>query len=153
MIKTLIFSFAVFLLAAGFRGNSSNVMVTNMDTLPKKSKDTSEAPIIFQKVTIDARIETIVWTKYLQQNIPAHIQRAAAKNPPPGEYKVTVIFMVDRDGTLKEIKAQNDPGYGFAKSAEELVKNAPEWLPAIENGRNISSYRRETIVFEIKPDK
>lgn len=48
---------------------------------------------------------------------------------------VSVSFVVEKDGSLSDIKYANDLGYGTGEAAVELLKKSPKWSPAIQNGK------------------
>ncbi|WP_295655216.1 energy transducer TonB [uncultured Mucilaginibacter sp.] len=50
---------------------------------------------------------------------------------------VILTFVVERDGSLTEIKALRDPGNGLAEEAIRVLKLAPHWTPGIQNGKKV----------------
>lgn len=50
---------------------------------------------------------------------------------------VIVNFVVERDGTLTDIKVVRDLGYGTGKEAIRMLKSAPKWKPGIQNGKPV----------------
>ena len=50
---------------------------------------------------------------------------------------VIVNFVVERDGSLTDIKVLRDPGYGMGKEAIRMLQNAPKWKPGVQNGRAV----------------
>lgn len=50
---------------------------------------------------------------------------------------VKVTFIVEKDGSLSEIKVKEDLGHGTAESAVNVLKKSPKWSPAIQNGRKV----------------
>jgi protein TonB len=60
-----------------------------------------------------------------------------------------VRFLVERDGSIENVKALNDPGYGLARGAEQVVKSGPKWKPGIQNGNKVRSYHTQPIAFVI----
>jgi beta-lactamase regulating signal transducer with metallopeptidase domain len=65
--------------------------------------------------------------------------------------KLTMEFMVEKDGSLSEIKAVKDLGYGLADEAIRVLKLSPKWIPASENGQPVRvSY---TLPITIMADK
>jgi len=87
------------------------------------------------------------WNKFLERNLNA--QTPADHSAPPGRYSVTVSFLVDTTGNISEVIAENDPGYGTAQEAVRVIKNGPNWQPAIQNGRKVFYRQKQTIVFEV----
>lgn len=51
--------------------------------------------------------------------------------------RVIVQFVVERDGSLTDIKVVRDPGMGTADAALALFKKSPKWEPGIQNGRPV----------------
>ncbi len=71
--------------------------------------------------------------KFLQKNIkyPA----MAKENNIQG--KVYITFVVERDGSLTDIKIVRDPGSGLGDEAERVLKISPHWKPGIQNGKPV----------------
>jgi protein TonB len=70
------------------------------------------------------------WASFLKNNF----------SPPdePGlKGKVTVSFVVEKDGSLTDIKVLKDIGYGSGKEAERVLRKSPKWTPAEQNGRKV----------------
>lgn len=53
--------------------------------------------------------------------------------------KVYVSFVVEKDGSLTDIKVIRDIGYGTGKEAVRVVKLSPKWIPAEQNGKKVRS--------------
>lgn len=87
------------------------------------------------------------WQKYLQRNLRAEV--AGENGASAGRYTVVVSFLVDRDGNISEVKAENDPGYGTSDEAVRVIQRGPKWKPAVQNGRNVIYRQRQTVVFEV----
>ena len=51
--------------------------------------------------------------------------------------KVFVQFVVEKDGTLTDIKVMRDLGYGTGAEAIRVLKKSPRWKPGIQNGRPV----------------
>lgn len=62
---------------------------------------------------------------------------------------VLVEFMVERDGSLTQMKIIKSVGSGCDKVAMKVLKSAPKWRPAKQMGRVIRSKCRIPIRFEI----
>jgi len=100
----------------------------------------------FTSVQVEAKFKGD-WNKYLERNLNA--QTPADNGAPPGRYTVTVSFLVSKDGSISEVKAINDPGYGCGAEAVRVIKKGPAWSPAIQNGRNVIYRQKQNIVFEV----
>ncbi|SEM75042.1 protein TonB [bacterium A37T11] len=51
--------------------------------------------------------------------------------------KVLMQFVVERDGSLTDIKILRDLGYGTGLEAIRILKASPKWKPGIQNGRPV----------------
>jgi hypothetical protein len=92
---------------------------------------------------------SVAWTKYLERNLNKDIP--TANGGPPGKYMVTVSFMVKSDGSLVDVSAQNNPGYGTREEAARLIAKGPNWIPAMLNGKPVSYRNKVAITFVVKP--
>ncbi|MGZ3812139.1 MAG: energy transducer TonB, partial [Mucilaginibacter sp.] len=51
--------------------------------------------------------------------------------------KVYIGFIVEKDGTLSNLKILREPGYGSGKEALRVMSLSPKWEPGIQNGRKV----------------
>ena len=51
--------------------------------------------------------------------------------------KVYVTFVVEKDGSLTDIKVIRDIGYGTGKEAIRVLKSCPKWNPGEQNGKRV----------------
>lgn len=51
--------------------------------------------------------------------------------------KVYVSFVVEKDGSLTDIKVLRDIGYGTGKEAIRVLKSCPRWTPGEQNGKKV----------------
>jgi protein TonB len=106
---------------------------------------------IFTKVVIESGTNPKQWAEHVKKY--THLPDSVLQEIPDGIYKVRVQFVIDIHGNIGQIKAKNDPGYGFAQRAENIVTSYKgKWMPANQCGRNVKSYKEETIVFIIEKD-
>jgi periplasmic protein TonB len=71
--------------------------------------------------------------KFLQKNI--HYPTIAKENNIQG--KVYVQFIVERDGSLTDIKVLREPGSGTGDEALRVLKMSPHWRAGIQNGKPV----------------
>jgi antitoxin component YwqK of YwqJK toxin-antitoxin module len=88
------------------------------------------------------------WVNFLRKNMKAGV--AADNLAPAGKYKVILKFVVNKDGTLSDIMAENDPGYGTAAEGIRVLKLSPTWKPAILYGIYRRAYRRQPLTFVVE---
>jgi len=51
--------------------------------------------------------------------------------------KVIMTFVVEKDGSLTDIKVLREPGNGLGDEATRVMKLAPKWKPGIQNGKPV----------------
>jgi protein TonB len=105
---------------------------------------------IFEKVEIEASVNINTWRRHLESQLQRYIEDAASSGMNPGTYTVNVRFLVERDGSITDVRSLNDPGYGLGQGAVEVVKRGPKWNPGEQNGRKVRSYHTQPITFVIQ---
>lgn len=87
------------------------------------------------------------WQKYLaRSSTPGVIKQNGG---PKGLYKIHVSFIVGEDGSVSDVKASNDPGYGAAAEAVRLIKTGPNWVAAKQNGIKVKAKHSLMITFYV----
>ncbi|UOE47272.1 TonB family protein [Mucilaginibacter sp. SMC90] len=73
------------------------------------------------------------WAKFLQKNLrfPPAAQDAGVSG------RVFMSFIIEKDGTLSNIKVDRVAGYGFDEEATRVLKLAKAWKPGVQNGQNV----------------
>lgn len=71
--------------------------------------------------------------RFLQKNI--RYPSIAKENNIQG--KVYIQFVVERDGSLTDIKVIREPGSGTGDEAVRVLKSSPHWTPGIQNGKPV----------------
>lgn len=137
--------------------NQEGIKDQNIATPPPvdEGKKVVEAPKvdenqIFTKVEIEASVDQKQWIRHLQTQLQRYIEDAASAGMEPGTYTVQVKFLVERDGSIADVQALNDPGFGLGKGAVDVVKKGPKWNPGIQNGKQVRSYHTQPITFVIQ---
>ena len=88
------------------------------------------------------------WRQFLYKNMNAHVP--AENGAPSGKYTVIVKFIIDTDGTMKEVGTETSLGYGMEAEALRMMSKSPNWIPANRYGRRIKAYRRQPITFVVE---
>lgn len=68
---------------------------------------------------------------------------------PPGTYSVVIQFVVDKEGITSEINPLTHHGFGLEEEAIRVIKKAPKWEPAIQNGYKVKAYHRQVVTFNV----
>jgi len=87
------------------------------------------------------------WQKYLERNLNRDLP--VKNGAPAGKYAVNMNFIVDENGSVSHVIAENDPGYGTKDEALRVIKKGPAWVPAVQNGKKVTSLVKQSITFVI----
>jgi periplasmic protein TonB len=90
------------------------------------------------------------WSKYLQKNLNS--DAPTSNGAPPGRYTVVLSFKVDKNGAVSDINVEKDPGYGTKEEAIRVIKRGPSWKPANQNGRLVTSIKKQAITFLVNEE-
>ena len=105
---------------------------------------------IFTKVEVEAGFQggEEAWRNYLRNTMNAN--KPVENGAGGGKYTVIVKFVVSKDGSLSDIKCENDPGFGMCEEAVRVIKKTKNWIPAMQNGQHVNAYRRQPITFLVE---
>ena len=126
---------------------------TTIETTKQSAELSKTKDSVVEKVEVEASVGRQEWITHLQQTLGPVILHAAKKGMKVGTYVVNVRFLVEKDGSINDVVAINDPGYGLAKGAVKAVKTGPVWSPGSIKGRPVRSYHTQPISFVIADDK
>jgi periplasmic protein TonB len=107
------------------------------------------ADSIVNRAEVEASVDAQLWRQNLYSVLVPFIEKAASKKMKVGTYVVNVRFLVEKDGSISDVQALNDPGYGLAQGAVKAVKSGPKWTPGFSYGRPVRSYHTQPITFVI----
>lgn len=85
--------------------------------------------------------------KFFEHNLNANV--AVDRGAPVGEYTVVVSFLVLEDGTIAEVEAIKDPGYGTAEELMRVIKKFPKFTPAMQDGKPVKYRQRQSTTFSV----
>jgi outer membrane biosynthesis protein TonB len=119
---------------------------------PKIQKDTDPSknnePIFY---TADKSAQfpggSEAWIKYLGKNLNANLP--VVNGAPKGNYEVLLNFVVNSNGEVANVLASTNPGYGTASEAIRVIEKGPKWVPAVQNGKKVNFYLKQSIVFVV----
>ncbi|WP_448698424.1 energy transducer TonB [Mucilaginibacter sp. AW1-3] len=105
-------------------GNSTEKVVTEA---------VADPPFIAVEVNPEYPGGESAFGKFLQKNI--RYPSIAKENGIQG--KAYLQFIVERDGSLTDIKSLRDPGSGLGEEAIRVLKMSPHWKPGVQNGKPV----------------
>ncbi|WP_346237794.1 energy transducer TonB [Niabella insulamsoli] len=87
------------------------------------------------------------WKKFLERNLSGQV--AVDNGAAPGLYTVVIQFVVDINGTVSDIKALTNKGFGMEEEAIRVIKKSGKWKPAFQNKGEVKAYRKQPITFQV----
>lgn len=152
MSKLLVPLCTIICMVSAFRPNHpyAPVQTAIQDTLPSvDEKIDIDTNMVFTRVEVEPKFVggDMGRRKFLQKNLNVAI--AYDNKAPKGSYTTVLQFIVEKDGSLTEIKALTTHGYGIEQEAVRAMKNSPKWEPGMQNGRVVRSYHKMPITFVV----
>ena len=107
---------------------------------------------IFTKVDVEAFYpgSDEGWRNFLRKNLNANVPVDNAS--PAGKYTVIIKFVVSYDGSLSDIKAETNVGYGMEQEVIRIIKKSGNWIAAEQNHRKVNAYRRQPVTFVVEQE-
>ena len=107
---------------------------------------------VFERTEIEASFPGGVegWRKFLTSSLnPIVPVDSGAKE---GKYTVILQFIVNKNGSISNIKALTNHKFGMEEECIRVMKLSPNWNPAIQNGHIVTAYRKQPFTFVIADD-
>lgn len=107
---------------------------------------------VFTRVEEEARFPggANAWRQFLQTRLNASMP--IDEGWATGTYHLMIRMIVAKDGSISDVVAENYANSKTAAHCIEVIKNGPKWLPAQQNGRVVSAYRRQPLTFVVTED-
>lgn len=51
--------------------------------------------------------------------------------------KIHIQFVIEKDGSVTDVKVLKDLGYGTTEEAVRVIKRSPRWEPGIQKGKKV----------------
>lgn len=103
--------------------------------------------IVFNKVEKEAAFPggENAFREYIARNQQQHSKTLATS---PYTATVTVQFIVHTNGSVSDVAAIGaDAASAYTTLAVNLVKNGPNWIPAVQNGKPVKAYKQQVFAF------
>ncbi|MBO9592410.1 MAG: energy transducer TonB [Niabella sp.] len=85
------------------------------------------------------------WIQYLAKNLDTGLP--FKKGAPQKTYKVIIQFIVEKDGSITDIKPLTKEGYGMEEEAIRVITTSGRWMPALQHKVIVRCFKKETFVF------
>lgn len=119
-------------------------LIWTKDTVQLKQESDSNT---FTRVDLESEFRggPAGWLRYLNKN--SHYPDYAVMHKLMGT--VVIAFIVNAGGQVVPSSAFVDTSVEFHldREASRLIFQSPDWTPAIQNGKNVQSYKKQPIVF------
>jgi len=124
----------------------------SQDAVPAPPDSSNTGEKLFDKVEVEAEFPggQAAWRKFLEQNLNPNVP--VDNSAPAGQYTVMVQFVVNRDGTIADIKPLTKLGYGMEQEVVRILRKSGQWTPAMQNGRSVRAYRKQPVTFMIEDE-
>ena len=112
-------------------------------------KDDEDWDKTFTKVEIESEFPggMSAWARYLNRNL--RYPQDAIDNEVQGT--VIVQFIVDKEGNVSDVEAVSGANE-LRDEAVRVIKKSGKWTPAVQNGRQVKSYKKQPIVFRLETE-
>jgi TonB-dependent SusC/RagA subfamily outer membrane receptor len=130
--------------------NNAKLAYTENAILYEKQLQAQQNNMVFTKAEVSPQYTggDEAWAKFLRENIRS--ATPVEEGWKAGKFIVTVKFIIHTDGTISDITTENYKGSKTAQHCIDVIKNAPKWQPAIQNGKKVNAYKKQPIIFVIE---
>lgn len=127
------------------------VLTENKDSaaLRMERNDPIDSNSTFTRVEIESSFPggPAGWLDFMNQNL-RYPDRAVDHN---AQGTAVISFIVDASGQIDQnsICIIRSVEYSIDNESLKLIRNSPDWIPAMQNGRRLRSYKRQPVVFKL----
>lgn len=86
----------------------------------------------------------------LMQYLSSHVKYPAVAEENGISGRVTVQFVVERDGSVTDVKTMKSVDPSLDREAERVVKSMPKWIPGKQNGAPVRVKYFVPVVFRLQ---
>lgn len=79
-------------------------------------------------------------SKFRELHVPSSVSKV----------QVILTFVVEKDGSITDIKVMRDPGYGAGKEAVRVLQTMPKWKPARQDNKTVRSQFTLPITIQVQ---
>ncbi len=123
------------------------IVTANGQSIPaKENQSPNKADTALVKVEVESTFPggEAGWLRYLKTSL-VYPPKAVRKKV---EGTVIVQFIVEKDGSISNIQAIEGPEMLW-DAAVKVIKESPNWKPAVQNGKKVKSYKKQPITFRL----
>jgi protein TonB len=128
----------------------SEIMVaTKVDSIPK----TGDSIKVYTVVQIPAQFPggTKGWQDYLSHNMKTP-DRFINMAPKTGAKATNIVtFIISKSGKIEDVILFKSCEWSVDMETLRVIKNAPDWKPAVQNGREVIYRHRQNVTYTVSP--
>lgn len=128
----------------------SAILLTNMAFCQEEKKVSGDEPVfvvVEEQAEFPGGLDSMY--AYIQKNLK-YPELAKEKGI---EGRVFVQFVIEKDGSISNVKILRGIGGGCEEAAVEMIKNMPKWKPGKQRGKPVRFQFVLPIKFELPKDK
>jgi protein TonB len=114
---------------------------------PKKVEEDWDKTFTKVEIESDYPGGPAAWQRYLNKTL--RYPQDAIDNEVQGT--VVIQFIVDKEGNVSDVEAISGPEE-LRSEAVRVIRKSGKWTPAVQNGRQVKSYKKQPIVFRLETD-
>ncbi|MEO5685666.1 MAG: energy transducer TonB [Chitinophagaceae bacterium] len=112
---------------------------------PKKEEEDWDKTFTKVEIESDYPGGQGAWVRYLNKTLV--YPQDAQDNEIQGT--VVIQFIVDKEGNVSDVEAISGPNE-LRGEAVRVIKKSGKWTPAVQNGRQVKSYKKQPITFRLE---
>lgn len=109
------------------------IQITSAQEKPLTKEQASDDDSIYNTAGIEVKPEYPGGIDAFYKHVSKNYNPPTAKAFKGG--KVFVTFVIEKDGSLNDIKVIRDPGFGTGDEAIRVLKLSEKWKPGEQNGK------------------
>lgn len=108
----------------------------NVQTVvPSVGKADQDLTKVYDFVSLEKAPEFVGGMKKFYEYLGRSVKYPAEAQMHKVSGKVFLSFVVEKDGSLTDIKVDRKAGYGFDEEAVRVLKESPNWIPGVQDGK------------------
>ncbi|ULQ50771.1 energy transducer TonB [Flavihumibacter fluvii] len=114
---------------------------------PKKVEEDWDKTFTKVEIESDYPGGASAWQRYLNKSL--RYPQEAIDNEIQGT--IVVQFIVDKEGNVSDVEAISGANE-LREEAVRVIKKSGKWTPAVQNGRQVKSYKKQPITFRLEAE-
>lgn len=125
----------ILLLICGFSYSQNILLPVSSDAVKAKSVDVQDEDYIYNMAGIETKPEFPGGISMFYKYVSKKFRIPKSKDFKGG--KVLATFVIEKDGSVTDIKILRDPGFETNKETKRVLISSPKWKAGVQNGKNV----------------